>query len=167
MALFGFGKKVIVCPECRTRGAVKTFTGVKCRNPGCPKYDPSIGSISPESLPVTTRPGAVFHGNFDPGPNATTIRYRNYRGEDAEYVVDKTSIRSKHEHITAQALPTGKRIALAKQFIQNLPDVPEIAQAEAGPSGNERRILSFHLKRGSTSPLFEELRRKYPDWKPE
>jgi hypothetical protein len=34
------------------------------------------------------------------------------------------------------------------------------------PTSNERRILHYHLKRGSSSALYEELRQKYPDYQP-
>ena len=32
------------------------------------------------------------------------------------------------------------------------------------PTPQERRVLEYHAKRGTTSPRCEELRRKYPDW---
>lgn len=164
--MFGLGgKKTIVCPECRSRGAVKAFTGVKCPNRSCRNYDASLPP-SLATLPTATRPGSALSGSFNPGANAITIRYRNHRGEEAEYVGDKTTVRSIHEHISVRVAPTGKRIALAKKFIQNLAQLPPAAAAPM-PSGTDRQILSFHSRRGSTSARYEELRRKYPHWQPQ
>jgi len=34
----------------------------------------------------------------------------------------------------------------------------------SGPTARERQVLGFHKKHKSTSPLYEEIRAKYPDW---
>jgi hypothetical protein len=164
MAPFGFGKKTLVCPECRSKGAVKTFASLKCPNRGCRHYDSATAWRPEPTAPADARPGARHAGSFDPGPNTVVIRYRNYRGDDTEYIADRATIRLRREHLTARVAPTGKRIALAKKFIRNLAELP-LPPASAEPRGVERQILCFHLRRGSTSPRFEELKRKYPGFR--
>ena len=165
MGLFGFGeKKKITCPECRSRGAVKTMTSVKCPNSFCSHYDSSL-LPSTDTLPTMSRPGSVLRGSFNPGGNAVTVRYRNHCGEDAEYVGDRTSIRVRKMHVTIRVAPTGKRITLAKKFITNLASLP-LPEPSQIPSAVERQILSYHSKRGTTSPRYAEARRKYPNWQP-
>jgi len=43
-----------------------------------------------------------------------------------------------------------------------LPQPTETAQP--GPNARERQVLSYHKKYKSTSPLYEKIRAKYPDW---
>jgi hypothetical protein len=108
----------IVCPFCRKRGAKKTLGFIKCANPQCPKYDPQL--IPPSNVMVPPRKIKTFSGNFDPGANTISIQYRNYLGEERVYDVDKTTLHTKREHISACVVPTGKRIAFNKKFIKNL-----------------------------------------------
>ncbi len=161
-----FGKRTVVCPECRTRGAVKTALGrIRCRNQNCKHYDESAAyeplSVSEGSPAVRTTP----QGNFDPGVHRITIRYRNFRGDDTEVVGDARTIRFKKAHVTVRVAPTGRRIALWQKFIQNRDDLKRY-EGRREPTGVERQILGYHRKRGTTSPRYEELRRKYPEWNP-
>ena len=32
------------------------------------------------------------------------------------------------------------------------------------PTPRERQVLAYHKKYGTTSPLYEKIRAKYPDW---
>jgi hypothetical protein len=43
-------------------------------------------------------------------------------------------------------------------------DRQSIAPAQTGPSARERQVLSYHKRHHSTSPLYERIRAKYPDW---
>ncbi len=170
MGLGNLFKKTVVCPECRTRGAVKTVFGhVRCRNRGCGRFDESA-LAEPAVLAQEPAPRPAHDGTFDPGEHRITIHYRNFRGDETEYVGDRRTIRFKKAHMTVRVAPTGKRIALWQKFVQNLDELKRYAPgrdiAGAEPTPVERQILSFHRKHGTASPRYEALRRKYPDWNP-
>ena len=97
------------------------------------------------------------------------IRYRNFKGEEKTFTADIESMRRKHNHITASVAPTGERISLSRDRIQNLNEVeqalPELAEpAGPRPTGRERQVLNYHKRRGTSSPLYEKIRAKYPNW---
>ena len=155
-SLFG-GGATIDCPNCGTPGArKKSDETILCKNPKCPYFDPALGTTVPTS------------GNFRP-EHPVSIRYTNFAGQDHEFSAERDSLVRKKEHIVAQVAPTGRKITLSRQRIQNLADVEShmpqrIAPGQAWPTGRERQILNFHKKRGSTSPRYEQLRAKYPNW---
>jgi hypothetical protein len=66
--------------------------------------------------------------------------------------------------------PTGARIALSKSRILNLNEVQagveKSLRENPVPSAKERRILTYYSRYGKTSPAYEELRLKYPNWRP-
>lgn len=129
----GFFSKWIICPLCRQRGAKQTLGLIKCPNPHCVKYDSRL--VPPSGAIVSQRQKMKFlSGNFDPGPNTITIRYRNYLGEDRTYKVDKTTLQTKGEHITVCAVPTGKRIAFNKRFIANLKEIEDYLETIKEPA---------------------------------
>ena len=165
MGLGDLFKKTVVCPECRTRGAVKTAFGqVRCRNRGCIRFDDST-LAEPAALAPEPAPKPTHHGTFDPGEHRITIQYRNFRGDDREYVGDKRTTRFKKAHVTVRVAPTGRRIALWQKFVKNLDELKAFAPS-LEPAPRERQILKYHSARGTTSPRYEALRRKYPDWNP-
>jgi len=164
-----FGKECL-CPVCGREGARKTFGKVKCRNSDCPNFDLEFSQspgLAPEpestsAIPVDTR---NLSGHFDPGEHKIEIRYRNWQGHNRIYTGDATTLREKGDHISLRLAPTGMRVAFAKRRILNLADVsahPQSALAEPPPTSRESRVLRFHKRRGSTSSLYETLRRKYP-----
>ena len=69
--------------------------------------------------------------------------------------------------LSARVAPSGWRIALKLDRIENLEAIkPEVARAQAVFEGVPRHaayVIHFHRRRGTTSPLYESLRRKYPD----
>jgi hypothetical protein len=145
---------------------VKTTLGrVRCRNRTCKHYDESatyepLGA--PEGSPAVR---AAPQGTFDPGAHRIVVRYRNFRGDDTEVVGDARTLRFQKAHVTLRVAPTGRRITLWQKFIQNLDDIKTYA-GRPQPTGVERQILGYHRKRGTTSPRYEGLCRKYPDWNP-
>jgi|MudIll2142460700_1097286.scaffolds.fasta_scaffold670167_1 hypothetical protein len=164
MGLSGLLKKSMVCPNCRTPGAVKhTFGRTRCRNPACRHYDPSLAyeSVRPSLAPG--QPRRVPQGTFEPGPETITIRYRNYRGDDIELRGDRRTIRFRKAHVSLCVAPTGQRIALWQRFVRNLDELKQYVPRDT-PTAVERQILSYHRKHGTTSPRYEDVRRKYPDW---
>jgi hypothetical protein len=135
MAQFDDGVK---CPKCGTWGAKKSLWKVKCVNPSCEKADPNDYLLR--------------------------IRYRNFRGNEIIYSADARTAYQAREYVVVRLAPTGKRVAFKLDRIQNRSDVESAMSDNPVPSGNERRILHYHLKHGSSSPAFEKLRLKYPNY---
>jgi hypothetical protein len=103
----------------------------------------------------------------DFSPKPLTIRYRNFRGEEKTFTADEESLRRKHNHIIARVVPTGEEISLSR--IQNLDEVDyaapqKVERVPRGPTARERQVLAYHKKYKTTSPLYESIRAKYPDW---
>ncbi len=111
-------------------------------------------------------PKAPLSGNYSPGPGSLEIRYKNFVGESKTFTGDYRTAYVRGHHVVIRVVPTGKRISLNLENIQNRDEVEPLVTANVWPTPNERRILNYHLKRGSSSALFEELRRKYPDYQP-
>jgi len=79
------------------------------------------------------------------------------------------SLRRKHNHIIARVVPTGEEISLSRERIQNLDEVDyavpqKVERVPQGPTARERQVLAYHKKYKTTSPLYESIRAKYPDW---
>ena len=154
---FLFGKKN--CPQCGAKGAKADGARVRCPNPSCRYFDGAVG----RGFGLRPR-----RSDYSPG-NPLEIRYRNLRGEEKTFRADQDSLTKKGNHIVARVAPTGEKISLSRDRIQNLAEVEDALpkpteSAAAGPNARERRVLTFHKNHKSTSPLYEELRAKYPDW---
>ncbi|HET9804872.1 MAG TPA: hypothetical protein VFP96_16655 [Candidatus Acidoferrum sp.] len=153
---FLFGKKE--CPLCGAKGAKTEGTRVRCPNPECRNFDGSVAR-------------GFWRGprrtDFSP-QNLLEIRYKNFRGEEKTFRADGDSLRRRANHISALVAPTGERISLSRDRIQNLAEVetamPPEAEDTAKPNARERQVLNYHKKHGSTSPLYEEIRGRFPDW---
>jgi len=102
--------------------------------------------------------------DFDPGEYRIEVSYQNFLGEQKTFHGDWRTLRRRGKHVSLQVEPTGTRIALATDRIQNIADV-EDALGRC-PTPQEKRLLAHHAKRGTTSDRCEQLRRKYPDWSP-
>jgi hypothetical protein len=119
-----------------------------------------------KNQPKYKPPKAPLSGNFTVGLSALEIRYKNFRGENKTFTGDHRSAYIRGRHVVIRVVPTGKRISLNLENIENRDEVEPIVAATPRPTANERRILHYHLKRGSTSQLFEQIRRKYPHYEP-
>jgi hypothetical protein len=123
--------------------------------------------LQAESAPVYRNPHAgettKFKAaeSFNPG-RAIQVRYQNYRGEEKTFSGDPRTLRRRHNHISLRVAPTGIRIALARKRILNLAELDALLSKT--PTSREQAIMVYHKKRGTTSPLLERLRMKYPDW---
>ncbi len=160
----------VTCPACGTEGARKNADGsITCKNPTCRNFNVSPGQ-GPAEAPAPRQRGTnvVTHGNFRPN-EPVTIRYRNFAGQDRTFEAEKSSIVRKKNHLVARVAPTGGKITLSRDRIQNLSDVEaqmpqRLAPGQAPPSRKERQVLGYHQKHGTTSALYEEIRAKYPNW---
>ena len=159
MGIFDFLFGKISCPVCGAKGARKSGVQIRCPNPQCQNYDASLG---PKIAAVPTR------GNFHP-EHPITIRYQNFQNVARTFTAEATMLRRKRNHIIAQVTPTGEHIALSRDRIQNLGEVEgvmpkKVAEGQPWPTARERQVLNYHKKHGSTSPLYEKVRAKYPNW---
>ncbi|HEY6945615.1 MAG TPA: hypothetical protein VI431_10790 [Candidatus Acidoferrum sp.] len=160
---FLFGK--VKCPQCGTKGARTSDGRIRCPNPLCQYFDGTLGRVGRLRLGGTRTPR---RSDYSPA-RALYIRYRNFQDQERTFTADKGSLRRKGNHMVARVAPTGENISLSRDRIQNLTEVedalPEVNEgARTGPTARERQVLAFHKKYKSTSPLYERIRAKYPDW---
>ncbi len=153
---FLFGKKE--CPLCGAKGAKTDGTRVRCPNPECRNFDGSVVRMF----------GRPRRSDFSPA-SLLEIRYKNFRGEEKMFRAEADSLLLRRNHVSARVAPTGERISLSRDRIQNLAEVeealPKPSESEAArPNARERQVLNYHKKHRSTSPLYEEIRAKFPDW---
>jgi hypothetical protein len=160
---FLFGKTK--CPQCGTKGARTSDGQTRCPNPSCQYFDGTLGRGGRLRLG-----GARLPRRSDYSPaRALAIRYRNFQGQEKIFTADKESLQRKHNHIVAVVAPTGEKIALSRDRIQNLDEVEQalpqaVEPPQPKPTARERQVLAFHKKYKSTSPLYEKIRAKYPEW---
>ena len=165
IGLFTGGGDKIQCPSCGAQGARKTSDGlVHCKNPACPYFDPSqrSGTLRQAGSTVPTR------GDFHP-EHPLSIRYRNFAGEERTFTAEKDSLVRKNNHLVGRVAPTGHKITLSRDRIQNLSEVEaampqRVAPGQGWPTPRERQILGYHKKHGTTSARYEQVRAKYPNW---
>ena len=161
IGLFSGGDK-IECPNCGTAGARKARDGtIRCKSQTCPNFDPSF-ALGRKIAPVPT------HGDFRP-EHPVSIRYVNFVGQSRDFSAERDSLVRKKNHIVAQVAPTGRRIALSRDRVQNLSEVEgnmpqRVAPGQNWPTPREQQILGYHKKHGTTSPRCEQVRAKYPNW---
>jgi hypothetical protein len=157
-----FGKSKDVCPACGSKGARPTDLPIRCPNPSCQYFDPTLGSVPQRAATQTAR-----RGNYAPS-RPVTIQYRNFQGEGKTFTADAESLARKKNHIIARVAPTGDHISLSRDRIQNLSEIeqmlPQLKPPVSMPTKRERQVLGYHKKHGTTSPLYEQIRAKYPNW---
>jgi hypothetical protein len=157
----------VTCPRCGTWGAKKFLWNVKCTNPSCVKFDSEYAAAFRQSRVVGKPASEVFpnlKGKADPNDYSLQIRYQNFRGNEITYSANPRCAYQQGEFVVVRLAPTGKRVSFRLARIQNRSDVESALSENSQPSGNERRILHYHLRHGSSSPAFEKLRRKYPNY---
>jgi hypothetical protein len=159
---------VAKCPVCGTWGAKKSLFKVKCVNPSCRKYDSDYAGVFQQNRIVGKLASEVFHlsGKVSPEEYSLRIRYKNFRGDEMIYSAAPSGGYTKNEHLVIRVAPSGRRITFRLSAIQNRGEVE--SQLPTGPRPNplERRILNYHLRKGTTSPRFKQIREKYPDYQP-
>lgn len=159
--IFG-GGRTIECRNCGTPGARQTRDGtIHCKNQTCPNFDPSF-ALGRRIAPVPTR------GDFQP-EHPVSIRYVNFAGQGRDFSAEQGSLVRKKNHIVAEVAPTGRKITLSRDRIQNLSEVEghmpkRVEPGQDWPTPRERQILGYHKKNGTTSPRYEQVRAKYPNW---
>ena len=166
------------CPVCGTPGATKSGDQVRCLNPMCRNFmgaavqPPSTSPPPPQPQQnVTARqPSGTPSQSFSrSSAGSVSIQYKNFQGQYKAFAADAGSLRRKGNHIIARVDPSGKQIAFSRDRIQNMSEVDAVlpARDRSGaprPSSKERQVLGYHTKHGTTSPLYEKIRAKYPNW---
>ena len=175
MGFLDFLKGSIPCPWCGTQGAKMSGGKVRCPNPNCSNFDPALqarGGAASASGPIirtSARPqGFKGGGSFTPA-RPLTVRYRNHAGEEKTFTADAETAQRKKNHIVVHVAPTGAPLTLSRDRILNLAEVEgsfaqRVAPDQPWPTAKERQVLNYHKKHGSTSPLHEKIRAKYPNW---
>jgi hypothetical protein len=173
MAFLDFLSGKIKCPNCGRDGAKKSGDGYKCPNPNCKWFDASLGQkevVRTMRNPQTGEPMRVttYQSVFTPA-RTIAITYRNFKGELKTFDADPESAVHKKNHWSVKISPSGCRIALSRDRIQNLSEVEaslpqRLAPGQAPPTPRERQVLGYHKKYKTTSRLYEEIRAKYPNW---
>jgi hypothetical protein len=97
------------------------------------------------------------------------IQYRNFQGQNKTFHADARSLHREKNHIKATVAPKSQQISLSRDRIQNLQEVERqmpqrVETGQEWPNKKERQVLSYHKKHGTTSPLYEKIRAKYPKW---
>ena len=167
----------IECPRCGTRGAKEIDGRIHCPNPTCAYFSKTMGkrnAISPPTSPMLSHPGAASASSSLGQPanlpaGSIAIFYRDFRGQERTFVGEAASAQRHKNHIRVKVAPKGVRIVLSRERILNLNEVeaafPQpVSAGQDWPTPRERQILAYHKKRRSTSPLYERVRAKYPDW---
>jgi len=166
MGFLDFSGSIVPCPVCGARRAKKSFWKIKCVNPNCAKYDSDYAAQANLSRITGKSATEVFphlQGSFSPRV-PFTLQYENFRGDQLTYLADVAGAYRTGDHLVIRVAPTGRRVAFLFSAIKNRPDLEgHLSQGEV-PVAQERRILNFHLRRGTTSAIFLELRKKYPDY---
>jgi hypothetical protein len=165
----------IECPRCGTGGAKEIGGQIHCPNPTCTYFSKTMGKAGSGSDSITFSQPASRDSDSLPGDSASlpagsfAIRYRNFRGQERSFVAEAASARRNKNHVSVKVAPQGVRIALSRDRIQNLGEVEAAfpQRVDAGqdwPTPRERQVMTYHKKRRTTSPLYESIRAKYPNW---
>lgn len=155
----------VACPKCRAWGAKKSLWKVKCINPSCEKYDSEYAQAYKQSRAIGKTAAEVFthlKGKADPSDYTLKVRYHNFRGDEITYSADPTTAYQTGPFVVVRLAPTGRRVTFKLERIENRAEVEQATRENPQPTARERRLLRYHLRRGTSSPLFEELRQKYP-----
>lgn len=167
MGLFDLFWKTVKCPFCGAAGAKQRASHVRCPNSLCPHFDRTL--LEGGAVLRAAQAGSGSPLTLSTAGDQVAVRYLNFRGKQQTFVADRNSIVRKRNHLSLRLAPKGRRVALSRDRIQNLVDVEQyasqkIAPTQDWPSPRERQVLNYHKKHKTTSPLYESVRRKYPDW---
>ena len=175
------GEKKLQCPNCGADGAkqLKDRT-IRCPNRACPNFDAGLaGAATPANwTPAGPPAGGSLSGllsglkskkgGFVPA-RPIAIRYRNFQNQDKEFIADADATVRKKNHLVATVAPKGTKLELSRDRIQNLSEVEnalpqKVESGQPWPSPRERQVLGYHKKHGTSSPLYQKIRAKYPNW---
>lgn len=140
--LVGFFSKLfglsVVCDRCGKGDAKDSWQGIRCRNPSCAYFDRSLSTETATTsraalsagdnqlwyAPISQLPWPANQRNveFD---ETVTIRYINTAGISRTFESERASLIMRGSRLSARIQPTGGRISLAPEKIQNWDEVDE------------------------------------------
>ena len=149
----------MACPLCGNAEARMTLEAIKCPNPPCanfggaaPPPTPAPAAPPPEiSQPLPESPAprpekkparVPPEEKFDPVANRLEIKYRNHKGQEKSFIGDSATIRASGKHISVRVLPSGERIALAKERILNWADMKAAVPSPMPTSASKKKPAS-------------------------
>jgi hypothetical protein len=153
MGLFSFFKKLVdveppfACPLCGDTYARTVEAKVYCQTFDCQNFDDALR-------------------NFKPKGEVKGIVYENYIGEVKTFEIDCASIKLSRDRLSASASPTGRRLSLHRDKIQNLEDFRSYidrAIKVAHLDSADRQVLTYHSNKGSTSERYEAILKELED----
>ena len=161
------------CPACGTQRARKVLWMVRCPNHLCVRFD----AVHKDELALQDmheaqtnqqRPAkpTAHGGDFEPDRHRLEIDYTNHAGERKSFVGDARTLRCRGRHVSLRVSPTGRRIALDPERIDNRDEIERALRDYPEPAPTERQILAYHARHDSSSSRARELRTKYPHWDP-
>ena len=167
----------IECPACGTSGAKEINGSIHCPNPTCAYFSKTMGKgesgRSADSVTVSQR-ADIPESAFASPPakvraGSIAIQYRNFRGQEKTFIAEAASAERVRNHISVKVEPKDLRIILSRDRILNLAEVEaafpqRVAPGQEWPNPRERRILNYHKAGKTSSPLYESIRAKYPNW---
>lgn len=170
MAFLDFLTGKINCPRCGAGGAKEEGGRILCPNPTCPYYAGTALGSAPQGAGSSSTPrSAQAPSGGSSSGRTVAIRYRNFKGEEKEFLADADSARRMAKRVSVSVAPKGVRISLAYDRISNWSQLDgvlshRVEPGQAPPSQRERQVLAYHKKYKTTSPLYEQIRAKYPNW---
>lgn len=110
--------KSVNCPACGHPYARETFSGVQCVQPDCAHYDPRYVRYAVDS-------GRIDWKDLPPAKleDPVEVDYVNFAGTRKTFTIDRQSMRVRGRHLSVRVSPSGFRIALDPERIQNLADL--------------------------------------------
>ena len=165
MGILDFLGKYSTCKACGQRRAWSVLGKIKCQNMSCVHFDREFADRERSTLEKRRTESAQSRpreGNFDPGEYKIDVRYTNYLGVEGASSGGRRTIWRTKGPFSLLLCPTGRRVSFARARILNLNDLEQ--GTPAGPTAREKQVLNYHKSKGTSSALFEEIRKKYPDY---
>lgn len=177
MSLFDWLTGKIECPRCGTGGAKEVNGQILCSNPTCSYFSRTMDENKAGMRESAAEPSQLAYAPSGAFPIASrsvpagsvAVRYRDFRGQERTFMAQAGSAKYHRNHLSVKVAPKGVRIVLRRDRILNLGEVETtcphpLAPGQEWPTPRERQVLNYHKKHRSTSPLYERIRAKYPNW---
>jgi hypothetical protein len=167
----------IECPRCGTHGAKEINGQIHCPNPTCSYFSRTMGKPEAASSSAPSEfsqqdyvsSGSSFTSSVNVPAGSFAVQYRDFRGQERTFIATTASAWRNKNLIHVKVAPKGATIVLSRDRILNLNEVEaampqRVTPGQDWPSPRERQVMTYHKKRGTTSPLYKSIRAKYPDW---
>ena len=165
--ILGGGK----CPICGTPGARKVGTEIRCFNPTCQYFNPSLaaGEAPPQQPQASRQDGVPLHPASPPLPQARSpFNTRISRDKTRPSRLTRSRFTAKRTTLSPKWRPRESRSRCHAIAFRILMRWSAGCRRGSRPDRighpRERQVLNYHKKYKTTSPLYEKIREKYPNW---